>query len=76
METQDIAMSIGRLEGKMDLVVSDMGALKGAFQTLEAGRLSRLETKVAELVVKVGLIAAAVPIVVSITWAIIQHYYF
>ena len=74
MEHVDIARSLGRVEGKIDLVVSDMGALKGAFQTLEAGRLSRLEGIVAGLVAKMTIIAAAVPIGVTIVWGFVQNY--
>ncbi len=74
MDEVNVERALGRVEGKIDLVVKDTSELKTAFATLEAGRLSRLETIVAGLVAKVSIIAAAVPIAVTIVWGLIQHF--
>lgn len=76
MDEQNINRSIGRLEGKVDLVIGQMTKLEGAFSTLESGRLSRLETEVAGLIVKMSLIAAGIPIIVSLVIYLAQHYLF
>lgn len=47
--TSTIERSIGKLEGKMDMMVSSMNALSASFDSLEKGRLSRLEINFAEL---------------------------
>lgn len=44
--TPNIERSLGRVEGKLDLLVKSVSDLSSAFQNLEAGRLSRLEVKV------------------------------
>ena len=41
--------SIGRLEGKMDMLVASMSGLAQSFDNLEKGRLSRLEIAFASL---------------------------
>jgi len=45
----DISRAIGRLEGKVDLMVTSISNLASSFESLEKGRLSRLEIAFAEL---------------------------
>lgn len=52
MENQDsneFSRAIGRLEGKMDAMVASVNGLAASFDSLEKGRLSRLEISFAEL---------------------------
>ena len=55
-QTQEASFerALGRLEGKMDAMVSSVNALASSFESLEKGRLSRLEIKVAEIVTETG----------------------
>ena len=53
-EIQEISRAIGKLEGKMDLMVSAMQDLTGQFANLEKGRLSTLEINFAKLISEVG----------------------
>lgn len=54
MENQEIYLKLGAVEGKMDLVVSSIAALKESFDQMEKGRLSRLEVAFATLDTEVG----------------------
>lgn len=58
-ESNDIkfAGDIGRLEGKLDSVVSMVGELKGSFETMEKGRLSKLEVQFATLYAELSVTA-------------------
>lgn len=49
-DTNSFERALGRLEGKMDSMVNSVNALASSFESLEKGRLSRLEIKVAEIV--------------------------
>lgn len=71
---EGVERSIGRLEGKLDLVIDTMTELKAQFISLEAGRLSKLESTVAGLVVKVGLVAAAIPIAIELLTRVVFHF--
>ena len=73
-QATSLERSLGRVEGKLDLLVSSVSDLSGAFKTLEAGRLSALETKVAGLTVRVALISASVPVVISIAFFLAEKY--
>lgn len=75
MEEVNIDRSIGRLEGKMDLVLDSVTKLQGAFETLEAGRLSKVEQQVAGLIVRVSLLAAGIPVVIQFAILLVQHYW-
>lgn len=55
-----VERSIGRLEGKVDLVITTMDKLKDAFETLESGRLSTLEKDFANLTGKITIIMVGV----------------
>ncbi len=48
-ETASLDRSLGRLEGKMDLMCTSVNNLAASFENLEKGRLSRLEISFAEL---------------------------
>lgn len=45
----DFSRALGRLEGKMDSVVAAVTAISASFESLEKGRLSRLEIAFATL---------------------------
>jgi hypothetical protein len=47
------SQDIGRLEGKMDLLITMVDKLSDAFHTLESGRLSELEVKFATMATEV-----------------------
>ena len=49
MENHELERAIGRLEGKMDSLIATLQGLTQAFDLLEKGRLSRLETNFATL---------------------------
>ncbi len=76
-ETNSFERALGRLEGKMDSMVSSVNALASSFESLEKGRLSRLEIKVAEIVTentaKTKSTALWVSLVISIAIAIIPQ---
>ena len=55
MGTDSVERSIGRLEGKLDSVITIVGSLKEAFDSLEKGRLSKLEVAFATLETQVSL---------------------
>ena len=40
---QNLILLVGKLDGKLDMVVSSMTALAASFENLEKGRLSKLE---------------------------------
>ena len=77
----DVERSIGRLEGKLDTVVTIVTDLKAQFDVLEKGRLSGLEVSFATLNAEVGTRAkntalwtgAIVSICVSIASGIIIY---
>ena len=54
-EETNMERSIGRLEGKLDLVVTSITGLQSAFDTMEKGRLSRLEVSFNTLQTQVSL---------------------
>lgn len=76
MEGSTMERSIGRLEGKVDLILTDMSKLRGSFETLEAGRLTRLEEEVSGLIVKMGVATAVISIVLSVASAYFIHLVF
>jgi len=51
----EIGRAIGRLEGKLDLVIDNVAFLKTSFETMEKGRLSKLEVVFATLQTEVNL---------------------
>lgn len=53
-ELGEFNRSIGRLEGKLDSMVSSVQALSSSFENLEKGRLSRLEIAFAEIKTEVN----------------------
>ena len=55
MEQVDLERAIGRVEGKLDLVVTSISELKNAFDTMEKGRLSRLEVLFATLETQISV---------------------
>ena len=61
-----VERSIGRLEGKMDYAINELSELKIAFNSLEAGRLSRLERDFANLVGKMTVIVSIASLLVSL----------
>jgi hypothetical protein len=78
----DLNRSLGRVEGKLDGLQKSMEGLATsqtrlatAFESLEAGRLSRLETKVAEQTVRISILASAIPVVISGLFLIVEHYW-
>lgn len=81
-EQQDLERSLGRLEGKMDSMVSSMNHLASAFDNLEKGRLSTLEINFAKMQVEVFERAksssvwtsAIVSVIVSVVGAIIVYF--
>ena len=54
-EQEHLERSIGRLEGKLDSVVTMVAGLKDSFETMEKGRLSRLEVSFATLKTEVEI---------------------
>ena len=49
MEEQNLERAIGKLEGKMDMLISSMDSMSQAFANLEKGRLSTLEINFAKM---------------------------
>lgn len=70
-----IERSIGRLEGKIDLVIGDVSELKVAFNTLEAGRLSRLERDFANFTGKMTIVAALASVGVSFAFWLLNKFF-
>ncbi len=76
-ETQSgLERSIGRLEGKVDLMLKETTSLRADFQSLEQGRLSRLEVKVEGLVIKMTIIVSIISAVVSLLLSFGERYFF
>lgn len=76
MEDKNVERSIGRLEGKLDSVISLVGDLKGAFEQMEKGRLSVLEISFAtlktEIEVKARWSAMLMSMIISILVSVIS----
>lgn len=53
-EGDNLERSLGRLEGKMDSVMSTVTALAASFENLEKGRLSNLEIAFAKIQTEVS----------------------
>lgn len=78
-ERTDFERSLGRVEGKLDSVISVVTDLKSSFDSLEKGRLSRLEVAFATLHTEVSVkaknsamwSATIISVVVSVVTAII-----
>lgn len=70
----DTQRSIGRLEGKIDLIIDTMDKLKDAFETLESGRLSTLEKDFANLGGKITIIMVGVSAGTSFGLFLIEKY--
>ena len=68
--------SIGRLEGKVDLLITKVDNLDKSFHTLEEGRLSTLEHDFANLTGKLSIIAVIVSAVISIATAVVVKIFF
>ena len=75
MEEANLDRSIGRLEGKVDFIIKEMSDLKGAFSVLEAGRLSKLESQVSGLIVKVGVISGGIALIVTSLAQLVVRYF-
>lgn len=73
---QGVERAIGRLEGKVDSIVSDVRALRSSFEVLEAGRLSAVEKEVANLTTKMAIITASISVGISVVLSIIQFVFF
>lgn len=71
----DVERSIGRLEGKLDSLISTVSSLKQSFDTLEAGRLSALEKQVAQITTKIAIIASGLSVAVSVGWSLFQFFF-
>ena len=86
----NLERSIGRLEGKVDVVIEDiklisdnMTALRASFDILEKGRLSNLEVSFASLQAKVQerarntalIYSGTISFAISILSAIITRYF-
>lgn len=77
----DLERSMGRLEGKLDSIVNIVADLKGAFETMEKGRLSRLEvafnTLQTEIAVKSKnttiVWSAVISVATSVAAAVVIH---
>lgn len=74
MADSGVERSIGRLEGKIDLIVNQVSGLRAEFMTLEAGRLSKLERDFANLIGRLTAIMAGVSIAVSLGVFLLQKY--
>ena len=72
MNNNGIERSIGRLEGEIKQLISEVSELKMAFTNLELGRLSTLEKDFANLTGKLSIIAAVVSVVISSVFVFIQ----
>lgn len=70
----ELQRSIGRLEGKMDMLVSGMQEMASSFSSLEKGRLSKLEIAFANLIGKLTIIAVVVSALMSVGIGVAQHY--
>ena len=57
--------SIGRLEGKLDSVISLVADIKGAFEKMEKGRLSVLEISFATLKTEVEVKTRSSAVIIS-----------
>ena len=68
-----VERSIGRLEGKIDLVIQEVSGLKVSFNTLEEGRVSTLERNFANLTGKLSMIAAGVSVAISVLFIFLQN---
>lgn len=78
MDTQDnnnLERALGRVEGKMDLMVTSVNNLAASFESLEKGRLSNLEIKFANLQGRITIIAGVISLAVSIAFFMVQHYW-
>jgi hypothetical protein len=82
MGNDDLQRSLGRVEGMLaglqasvDKLGDSVVRLNTSFESLEAGRLSALETKVAEQTVRMSLLAASIPTVISALFLIVQHFW-
>ena len=81
-EINTLERSIGRLEGKVDLVVATITQLSSDFTTMERGRLSVLEVKVNTLQTEnkdkarstAIWVSAIVGVIVSVVSSIIVFY--
>lgn len=79
VNNSELIRAIGKLEGKMDLMVNSVSNLASSFESLEKGRLSRLEIGFATLNTEVKDKArntavwsgAIVAIIVSVATAVI-----
>jgi len=49
MAQENLQRALGRVEGKVDLVVQSIADLKNSFEKMEQGRLSKLEVDFATL---------------------------
>ena len=72
---QALLLLIGELKGEMKNVVSELSAMRNAFDNLEKGRLSRLEIQFANLIGKLTIIAVVVSVVISFGSVILQKYF-
>ena len=72
--TNGTERSLGRLEGKLDLIIKDVSELNASFHELEQGRLSRLEIQFSNLTGKLTIVAAVVSIGISALFFILQYF--
>lgn len=88
MPEDELQRSIGKLEGKMDLMVSSMQELTAAFANLEKGRLSTLEINFAKMQTELAdksravafqtsmITALVVGIAVTVIGGLLLHFWF
>lgn len=71
----NVERSIGRLEGKVDLVLGQVSQLKTSFELLEAGRLSKLERDFANFTGRMTIIAAIASVAISFAFWLLNRFY-
>jgi hypothetical protein len=74
MDDSDINRSIGRLEGKLDSLVTSVNTLASSFKSLEEGRLSQLEREFSLLTGKITIIMVGVSAGISFALYIAERY--
>ena len=80
---EQLQRSLGQLEGKMDSMISTMERMANSFDSLEKGRLSRLEVLYATLSTEVaekakhtaGWTSAFISVAISAASMIIAYYF-
>mgnify|MGYP001597478678 FL=1 len=74
MEPNEMTYKLGEISGKLDLVIGDVAEIKVAFNSLEAGRLSRLERDFANLSGRISIIAALASLAGSVMVSLLINF--